>query len=122
MSSEEIAATSLFPVNSEVNQNQQFLKRKSDEKALSNLKQEELNESRSSSVCGKMPLDTINQISNNNANESTNTSATSSGTSKLRKLDKSQFGMCKICNDKATGIHYGVSSCEGCKVSMKNNN
>ena len=26
------------------------------------------------------------------------------------------FGNCKICNDKATGIHYGVATCEGCKV------
>jgi hypothetical protein len=23
---------------------------------------------------------------------------------------------CKVCNDKATGIHYGVATCEGCKV------
>jgi hypothetical protein len=27
------------------------------------------------------------------------------------------FGKCKVCNDKATGVHYGVATCEGCKVS-----
>jgi hypothetical protein len=26
------------------------------------------------------------------------------------------FGKCKVCNDKATGIHYGIATCEGCKV------
>lgn len=31
-------------------------------------------------------------------------------------LEKAQFGNCKICNDKASGIHYGVVTCEGCKV------
>lgn len=35
---------------------------------------------------------------------------------KVRKLDKDQFGNCRICNAKASGIHYGVASCEGCKV------
>ena len=60
--------------------------------------------------------------SNNNnkrslSNGSVNGANTSNGGTP-RKLDKQQFGMCKICNDKATGIHYGIPSCEGCKVSL----
>lgn len=29
---------------------------------------------------------------------------------------KFNFGKCRICSSEATGIHYGVCSCEGCKV------
>lgn len=29
------------------------------------------------------------------------------------------FVPCKVCGDKASGYHYGVTSCEGCKVSIK---
>ncbi|CAH1785408.1 unnamed protein product [Owenia fusiformis] len=29
------------------------------------------------------------------------------------------FGQCRICNDGATGVHYGVATCEGCKGFFK---
>ncbi|KAH3837299.1 hypothetical protein DPMN_110685 [Dreissena polymorpha] len=28
------------------------------------------------------------------------------------------FGRCRICKDRATGLHYGVATCEGCKVCV----
>ena len=27
---------------------------------------------------------------------------------------------CGVCYDKATGLHYGIISCEGCKVRILN--
>lgn len=27
------------------------------------------------------------------------------------------FIACRVCGDRASGYHYGVTSCEGCKVS-----
>ncbi|CAF1423746.1 unnamed protein product [Adineta steineri] len=29
------------------------------------------------------------------------------------------FGQCRVCTDKATGAHYGVPTCEGCKGFFK---
>nr|ASL70504.1 nuclear receptor [Brachionus rotundiformis] len=38
---------------------------------------------------------------------------------KKSKTSTFNFGKCKVCKDKATGIHYGIPSCEGCKGFFK---
>lgn len=39
-----------------------------------------------------------------------------STTRRAVRHEKFNFGRCKVCHDLATGIHYGIPSCEGCKV------
>ncbi len=39
---------------------------------------------------------------------------------KKRPRSTFPFGKCKVCSDKATGVHYGVATCEGCKVRRLN--
>ena len=32
------------------------------------------------------------------------------------EIRKNFFGKCRVCDQEATGFHYGVISCEPCKV------
>ena len=46
--------------------------------------------------------------------------STSSGSGGRRKhRNKIDFGLCKVCTDKAGGVHYGIATCEGCKGFFK---
>ena len=33
------------------------------------------------------------------------------------KPKTSKYGLCKVCKDTASGIHYGIAACDGCKVN-----
>ena len=36
-----------------------------------------------------------------------------------RKREKPSLPPCAICAEKASGLHYGVNSCEACKVNFE---
>lgn len=36
----------------------------------------------------------------------------------LVKHPRPILSVCRVCADEASGIHYGVTSCEGCKVCI----
>ena len=51
-------------------------------------------------------------------NKKSNQSGNNLNKESNKSHEKFDFGRCKICKDKATGIHYGIPSCEGCKVKI----
>ena len=51
--------------------------------------------------------------------------ATTNSTASKKMSSRHQLApnaKCAVCNDDASGFHYGVDSCEGCKVSIVSNN
>lgn len=71
----------------------------------------------------------LDEIDDKSVSSELDTSGTGAGrgsdkkdkTLKTVKKQSFTFSDCKICNDKATGVHYGISTCEGCKGFFKRN-
>ena len=58
------------------------------------------------------------QLSPTSSNGSSH-GGSASGSSSLNTNGDSQPMICMICEDKATGLHYGIITCEGCKGFFK---
>ena len=61
-------------------------------------------------------LETSSHQKSPNSSNSSSDGVTDSNNNSINTKMPFSFGKCKICSDKATGIHYGIATCEGCKV------
>lgn len=52
-------------------------------------------------------------------NDKSNINTTDKTPAGKRPKSTYPFGRCRVCDDKATGIHYGIATCEGCKGFFK---
>lgn len=58
-------------------------------------------------------LDSNGSSTTNDSNENKNSKLTNKS---ITITMPNPFGKCKVCYDIASGIHYGIATCEGCKV------
>lgn len=65
--------------------------------------------------------DESNESNSLDKNKNIDESSIDSGLKNRIKKQSFTFSNCKICSDKATGVHYGISTCEGCKGFFKRN-
>lgn len=71
------------------------------------------------SQCLDLRTSSSTSSSSSSSTDSNNTDLNAAACIDGLSMDDSQPQICMICDDKATGLHYGIITCEGCKGFFK---